>query len=247
MSATAREPRRRGLSEGAGNQLAGQFPSQWKQPEISIADLVLPENLPLSVPSELVRQRPDILLAEAQMHAANANIGVATAAMLPRLALSPSFGVNNTSVSSLFSSGSFFWNLGANLVGPILDGGTLYYQRKAAIDSHDQTFDNYRQTVLVAFEQVADTLRGLEHDADALSAEAEAVGTAEEALHLVQINYKAGLATYLQVLVADGLYLQAKIGHIQAVAQRLQDTVALYLALGGGWWNEDKAGVSLAQ
>src|SRR5208283_247507 len=113
----------------------------------------------------------------------------------------------------------------------------LYYQRKAAIDARDAAAAEYRQTVLGAFQQVADTLRGLSHDADGLVAQTEAVETAEKALHLIQTNFLAGIATYLQVLVADAQFLQAKITYVEAVAQRLQDTVALYVALGGGWWN----------
>lgn len=120
---------------------------------------------------------------------------------------------------------------------PVFHGGALYYQRKAAVDARDAAAAEYRQTVLGAFEQVADVLRGLRHDADAVAAQSEAVETAEKAMHLIQANYVAGIATYLQVLIVDQQYLQAKIAHVQAVGQRLQDTVALYVALGGGWWN----------
>ena len=130
--------------------------------------------------------------------------------------------------------------MGAGLTAPLFHGGTLWYQRKAAIDAHDAAPALYRQAVLAAFQQVADTLRALEHDAEALRAQQEAVDAAEEALKLMQFNYEAGIATYLQVLVADGQYLQTKLGYVQAVAQRLQDTVALYVALGGGWWNAPK-------
>src|SRR5208283_2177125 len=117
----------------------------------------------------------------------------------------------------------------------------LYYQRKAAIDARDAAAALYRQTVLGAFQQVADALRGLSHDADAVAAQTEAVETAERAMRLIQANYQAGIGTYLQVLMADGQYLQSKVGYVQAVAQRLQDTVALYVALGGGWWNTPAA------
>jgi NodT family efflux transporter outer membrane factor (OMF) lipoprotein len=215
--------------------LAGKTPAEWKQPKIALTDLVLPRELPVSLPSELVRQRPDVLVAEAILHASNANIGVATAAMLPNLTLSAGYGVGGTANGS----GSF-WNLGAGLTQPIFDGGTLWYQRKAAIDARDASLATYRQTVLSAFQQVADTLRGLEHDAEALRAQTEAVQTAEGAMQLIQANYAAGISNYLQVLIADDQYLMAKIGYVQAVAQRLQDTVALYVALGGGWWNAPK-------
>ncbi|MGO8997716.1 MAG: efflux transporter outer membrane subunit, partial [Polyangiaceae bacterium] len=212
--------------------LSGLTPAKWNQPPLALSDLKLPEELPLSLPSELVRQRADVLIAEAQLHAANAAIGVATAAMLPNLTLSADYGVNATSAAA-----GDFWSLAAGVTQPIFHGGALYYQRKAAIDARDAAAAQYRQTVLGAFEQVADTLRGLSHDADALVAQTEAVETAERALHLIQANFVAGIATYLQVLVADDQFLQAKITYVQAVAQRLQDTVALYVALGGGWWN----------
>jgi NodT family efflux transporter outer membrane factor (OMF) lipoprotein len=179
-----------------------------------------------------VRQRPDILQAEAVVHAANANIGMATAAMLPNLTLSASYGVGATSAGS-----GALWNVGAGVTEPVFQAGTLWYQRKAAIDAHDASLASYRQTVLSAFEQVADTLRGLQHDAESVRAQTEAVTTAEAAMQLIQANYAAGISNYLQVLVADGQYLLARIGYVEAVAQRLQDTVGLYVALGGGWWN----------
>jgi NodT family efflux transporter outer membrane factor (OMF) lipoprotein len=221
--------------------LTGRTPASWKQPTLALSDLRLPDELPVSLPSQLVRQRPDVLVAEAQLHGANANIGVATAAMLPNVTLTGALGANGTSLGNVFASNSPFWSAGAGLVQPVFHGGALYYQRKAAIDARDAAAAEYRQTVLGAFQQVADTLRGLSHDADTLAAETEAVETAEKALRLVQANYQSGIATYLQVLVADGLYLQAKLGYVQAVAQRLQDTVALYVALGGGWWNASGA------
>ena len=204
---------------------------------LDLKDFKLPENLPVSLPSELVHQRPDILLAEAQLISANAQIGVATAAMFPSLTLNGAVGLNSTSVGNLFRSDSLFWGLGANLAGPIVDGGTRWYQRKAAIDAHDAVLANYRQTVLSALAQVADTLRAVEHDAETLSAQADAVHAASDAFQLMHINYQTGIATYLQVLIADEQYHQATLAYVQAQAQRLQDTVALYVALGGGWWN----------
>jgi NodT family efflux transporter outer membrane factor (OMF) lipoprotein len=221
--------------------LSGLETVKWQRPSLALSDFQLPEDLPLTLPSQLVRQRPDILMAEADLHAANANIGVATAAMLPNLTLSANYGGNNTAAGDLFAAGSVFWSLGAGLTQPIFHGGTLYFQRKAAVDARDSAVAEYRQTVLQAFQEVADGLRGLSHDADALAAQSEAVETAEKAIHLIQANYQAGIATYLQVLVADGQYLQAKIGYVQAVAQRLQDVIALYVALGGGWWNAPAA------
>jgi len=207
---------------------------------LGLKDFKLPENLPVSLPSQLVHQRPDILLAEAQLIIANAQIGVTTAAMFPSLTLSSTVGLNSTSAANIFHSDSSFWSLGASLVGPIVDGGTRWYQRKAAIEAHDAVLAGYRQTVLNALAQVADTLRALEHDAETLSAQADAVHAAFEALHLTHINYQTGIATYLQLLIADEQYHQATIAYVQAQAQRLQDTVALYVALGGGWWLAQK-------
>jgi NodT family efflux transporter outer membrane factor (OMF) lipoprotein len=217
--------------------LAGVTPASWRQQPLALSDLKLPEDLPLSVPSQLVRQRADILIAEAQLHAANASIGVTAAAMLPNITLGADYGLNATSLSSAGP----LWSVAAGVTQPIFRGGTLYYQHRAAIDARDAAAAEYRQTVLGAFQQVADTLRGLSHDADGLVAQTEAVETAEKALHLIQANFLAGIATYLQVLVADAQFLQAKITYVEAVAQRLQDTVALYVALGGGWWNSPAA------
>ena len=221
--------------------LRGTTPANAEPSPLSLTDFHLPEELPLSVPSQLVRQRPDVLIAAAELPAANAEIGVATAAMLPNLTLSAGYGFGGTSIGDALGPAGAAWNLGAGLTQPIFHGGALYYQRKAAIDARDATAADYRQTVLAGFEQVADTLRGLSHDADAVNAQTAAVDWAENAVRLIQANYQAGIATYLQVLVADQQYLQAKIGYVQAVAERLEDTVALYVALGGGWWNTTTA------
>lgn len=217
--------------------LVGHTPAEWIAPRIDFVDLTLPSNLPLSLPSSLTGQRPDILVAEANLHAASANIGVATANMLPSITLSADYGVNNTSLNNLISSNSTFWGLGANITAPIFEGGTLWYKRQAAIDDCQQSAALYRQTVLGAFTQVADTLRALQHDAEILGAQDDAMAAAQQALHLVQANYQAGLANYSDVLIADVQFQQAKIADIQAVAVRYQDTVALFVALGGGWWN----------
>ena len=217
--------------------LAGHTPAEWTPPEVGLADLALPSDLPVSLPSDLVRQRPDILAVEATAHAASANIGVATAALLPSITLSGSLGTNSNMTRTLLATGGNFWSLGANAATPVFEGGTLWFKRKAAIDGYRQAIAAYRQTVLNAFGQVADTLRALDHDAAAFRADEEAVATAEQALHLVQANYQAGMATYLEVLNADVQYHQAKIADLQAIAVRYQDTVALLAALGGGWWN----------
>jgi NodT family efflux transporter outer membrane factor (OMF) lipoprotein len=219
--------------------LAGHVPADWNPTQVTLADLRLPGELPVSVPSQLVRQRPDILVAEATAHAASAGIGVATAAMLPSITLSGAYSANGTTTGNLFSANGRAWSFGADLAQPLFEGGTLWYKRKAAIDSYQQAMALYRQTVLAAFAQVADTLQALDHDAAALRAQDEALATAKEALRLVQINYEAGLNTFLDVLVADSQYHQALVNDLAATALRYQDTVALYVALGGGWWSAD--------
>ena len=219
--------------------LVGHSPAEWNPAEVDLADFTLPLDLPITLPSDLVHQRPDILAAEAQLHGASADIGVATAALFPSFTLNGSYGFNNTSFNDLFRDTSSIWNLGANVTAPLFHGGSLWFKRKAAIEGYNQSLANYRQTVISSFAQVADTLRALEHDAEFLQAQSQALIAAEEALRLFQANYDAGIVTYLQILIANGQYHQAKIGYLQALAQRLQDSVALFVALGGGWWNAE--------
>jgi NodT family efflux transporter outer membrane factor (OMF) lipoprotein len=217
--------------------LAGHVPAEWKAPDVALTDLTLPSELPVSLPSELVRQRPDILVAEATAHAASANVGVATAALLPSITLSGAREASSNSASTLFPPNGKAWSIGADANVPLFEGGTLWYRRKASIESYRAAMADYRQTVLSAFEQVADTLRALDHDAQTLAAEEEALAAADQALHLIEANYQAGVANYLEVLNADAQYHQAKINELQAIAVRYQDTVALFAAVGGGWWN----------
>nr|WP_244106150.1 efflux transporter outer membrane subunit [Paraburkholderia phenazinium] len=223
--------------------LQGQFPSEVNRPAIDLSSLSLPKDLPVSLPSDLVRQRPDILSAEAQLHVASANIGVATAAMFPSISLSGTYGAGGTSFGNLSTDSFRFWSIGPSITIPLFQGGSLWYGRKAAIDAYQQSLANYRQTVLAAFEQVADALKALEYDAQALDAQAEAQRDAAGALTLLQASYRAGTVGYLDVLVADVQLHQTTIAYLQAIAQRHQDTVALFVALGGGWWNgPDQAG-----
>ena len=221
--------------------LEGVVPSKANLPDIDLTGLSLPADLPLSLPSDLVNQRPDILSAEALMHVASANIGIATAAMFPSFSLSGTYGGASTTLANL-SAVSKFWSIGPTATTPVFQGNSLWYVRRAAIDAYQQSQANYRQTVLGAFEQVADSLKALEHDAEGLQAQVEARRAAGEALNLLQVNYRAGLVAYPDVLAADVQFHQATIGYLQAVAQRHQDTVALFVALGGGWWNEARPG-----
>ncbi len=216
--------------------LEGVVPSKANLPDIDLAELSLPADLPLSLPSDLVNQRPDILSSEALMHVASANIGIATAAMFPSFSLSGTYGGASTTLANL-SAVSKFWSIGPTATTPVFQGNSLWYVRRASIDAWQQSQATYRQTVLAAFEQVADSLKALEHDAELLQAQVEARHAAGEALNLLQVNYRAGLVAFPDVLTADVQFHQATLGYLQAVAQRHQDTVALFVALGGGWWN----------
>lgn len=222
--------------------LEGVMPADARLPDIRLTGLSLPENLPVSLPSVLVRQRPDILSAEALLHQASADIGVATAAMFPSFSLTGTYGTAGSSTGSLFSSAGRFWSVGPSVDIPLFEGGRLWYGRQAAIDAYQQASANYRQVVLESFAQVADVLKALEYDAQVLQKQAEAQATAQEALRLLQANYRSGLVTYLELLVADVQLHQVNIAYLQALAQRHQDTVALFVALGGGWWNRPDAG-----
>ena len=229
--------------------LMGSAPADIEAPFVALAELKLPSDLPVSLPSDLVRQRPDILAAEAQLHAASAQIGVATAALFPNFTLNADYGFNSTSLKTLFASSAAFWTMGASVATPLIQGPRLWFQRKAAIDAYQQSLANYRQTVLAALAQVADALDALRHDAQTVEAESRALSAASEALSLLQANYQAGTVNYLQVLVADAQYQQVQLGYINAVGQRLQDTAALFVALGGGWWNppQDAVRASVAR
>ena len=221
--------------------LAGKTPAEWQTPDLRLSAITLPPNVPLTLPSELVRQRPDILAAEAQLHAANAQIGVATAALFPSFTLTGSYGRSANQPHELADPANRLWSIGGNIAEPIFNGGTLRAKRRVAIEARNQTLALYRQTVLAAFAQVADLIRALAHDAEAVQAESKALESAKLALDLIQANYKAGMVNYLQVILADIQYRQAKIGYLQARAQQMQDTAAMYVALGGGWQNDEMA------
>jgi len=221
--------------------LVGKTPSEWETPDLRFSGISLPVSVPLSLPSELVRQRPDILAAEAELHAANAEIGVATAALFPSFTLTGGYGRTGSQPHELSDPVNRFWSVGGNVVQPIFNGGTLRAKRRAAIEVRDQKLALYRQTVLGAFAQIADLIRALEHDAEAVHAESKALESTRLALDLIQANYKAGMVNYLQVILADIQYRQARIGYLEARARQMQDTAAMYVALGGGWQNDTTA------
>jgi NodT family efflux transporter outer membrane factor (OMF) lipoprotein len=218
--------------------LSGTFPSQEPDRKFTLASLTLPKNLPLSLPSALVAQRPDVLQAEANMHTASAQIGVAAANRLPNFTLSANAGSNALAIGQLFGPGTGFWSLGAALLAPIFDGGTLLHQQRGARAGYQQAAEQYRGTVLNAFQNVADTLSALEHDAEALKATKAATDAARTSLDLSRLRNKDGYDSYLAVLTAEQAYQQQRLSLVQAQAARFIDTAALFQALGGGWWHQ---------
>lgn len=225
--------------------LAGKPPAEAAAlPEFELTDLNLPQELPVSLPSSLVRQRPDILASEELLHAASAEIGVATADLFPKLTISGNYGSQSTTLADLFSSGTNIWSIGAGLLQPVFHGGELTAKRRAAIAAYDQAEAQYRETVLQAFRNVADVLRALEQDAITLKAQSSAEAAARESLDLARDQFELGAANYLTLLNAERQHQQARLNLAQAQAARYADTAALFQALGGGWWNrEQEAGI----
>jgi len=223
--------------------LLGRFPSEGEVPTVSLADLELPRELPLSLPSELVNQRPDIRAAEATLHQASANIGVATANMLPQLNLTGNLGTATTSApgtANLFSADTLGWSIAGSITAPLFQGGRLSHQRQAALYAYDRAEAQYRSTVLAAFANVANVLNALVYDAEALRAQELAENTASQSLDITTERFRAGAIAYLALLDAQRTYQQARIALVQSQADRLTDTVALFQALGGGWWNREE-------
>jgi NodT family efflux transporter outer membrane factor (OMF) lipoprotein len=215
----------------------GRLPSEAALPVFDLEKLNLPGELPISIPSSLVRQRPDIRASEELLHAAGAQVGVATANLYPQITLNGSMGTQATRVQDLFSPGTFIWSLGAGLTQPLFHGGELTAKRRAAIAALDQAGAQYRETVLQAFQNVADVLQALESDAAALKAQDEAERSARDSLELTQRQFALGGASYLSLLNAERQHQQALLSLVQAQAARFADSAALFQALGGGWWN----------
>jgi NodT family efflux transporter outer membrane factor (OMF) lipoprotein len=224
--------------------LTGRFPGDAPAEKFTLASLTLPGDLPVSLPSALVAQRPDVLQAEANMHAASAQVGVATANRLPNIALTANAGSTALAIGQVFGPGTGFWNIGAALLAPIFDGGTLLHQQRGARAAFTQAAEQYRATVLTAFQNVADSLTALDQDARALKASAAASDAARTTLDLSRLQYKDGYANYLALLNAEQSYQQARIALVQAEASRFADTAALFQALGGGWWRRADLGGS---
>jgi NodT family efflux transporter outer membrane factor (OMF) lipoprotein len=217
--------------------LAGGIPNQDLAEKFELASLQLPQELPLSLPSQLVEQRPDVRQAEENLHSASAQIGIAIANRLPSINLTADAGSSPTAFSNMFSGGNGFWDLAGGITQPIFDAGTLKHRERAAKAAFTQAAEQYRSTVIAAFQNVADTLHALDQDADALKAASAATDAAMVTLDLTSSQVRAGYAGYLALLSAEQAYQQALINLVQARANRYADTAALFQALGGGWWN----------
>ena len=217
--------------------LSGRFPSQAPTEQFELASLQLPQELPVSLPSQLVAQRPDVRQAEESLHAASAQVGIAVANRLPTITLSADAGAMALEAGQMFSSGNGFWTLAGGLTQPIFQGGALLHKQRAAKAAYTQAAEQYRATVLTAFQNVADTLIALQEDANGLNAAASARDAAKVTLDLAQNQYQSGYSGYLSLLTAEQTYQQASMNLVQAQANRFADTAALFQALGGGWWH----------
>ena len=225
--------------------LVGRLPGDGGLPEFRMDALTLPRELPLSVPSALVRQRPDVRASEALLHQASAGIGVATAALYPQITLSGAVDRQSLKLDKLFSMGTTGWSLIGGLTQPIFNGGALHARKRAAVAAYDAANAQYQETVLNAFLSVANALRAIDIDAEGLRTQAQAESLAKESLNLVEQQYRLGAASYLASLDAQRTWLQTRVALAQARATRLADTAVLFQALGGGWWNAPDAVASL--
>ncbi|MFZ0929991.1 MAG: efflux transporter outer membrane subunit [Syntrophobacteraceae bacterium] len=225
--------------------LAGRFPSEEMEEKFDLDAMHLPRELPVSLPSKLVEQRPDMRAAEAQWHSASAQVGVAVADMLPQINITGAMGGTSTQLGQLFVPGNTFYNLTGGVTQTIFDAGTLLHKKRAAEAGLEQAAAQYRGTVLNAFQNVADTLHALESDADALTAAVAAERAASRTLDLTRRQLELGAVNYLALLSAEQTWQQALINLAQARANRFADSAALFMALGGGWWN--RTGADTAQ
>ena len=227
---------RRVLAGDALAVLVGKAPAEWKVPRFALAEFVLPSELPVSLPSALVRQRPDILAAQAELHASSAAIGVATAHMYPVFALSASLDTAALAVTSLFEQPSVIWTLAGGLTAPIFHAGALEAGRRQAVAGFQASLATYRQTVLEAFGQVANILRALGHDAELVAADRHTLDAARSALELRRLRYAVGKIDLLPLLDAQRNVGRAQLAYTQARARRYLDSAQLFVAMGGGQW-----------
>jgi NodT family efflux transporter outer membrane factor (OMF) lipoprotein len=217
--------------------LVGNLPAEDVAETFELASLQLPQELPVSLPAKIIEQRPDVRVAEAQLHSANAQVGVAVAAMLPQFNITATDGGTATKFTQMFRSGGPFWTLTGGVTQPLFAGGTLLHKKRAANQALLQAAAQYRGTVISAYQNVADTLHAALSDADTLSAAVESENAAKVTLDLTRRQMDVGYVNYLTVLSAEMAYQQALLSRVQAQATRYGDTVALFQALGGGWWN----------
>jgi NodT family efflux transporter outer membrane factor (OMF) lipoprotein len=215
--------------------LVGRAPSDWTAPDFDLERMTLPAAVPVSLPSELVRTRPDILAAEADLHAATANIGVETAKLYPNIRLDAALTQGALEPAKIFSYDFSGWNVGAGLTAPLFNGGTLKANKRAAQAEARAALARYQSTVLRAFGQVADALQALAHDEDALTAQSNALASAEASLHAARLSFDKGGGTLLQVLDAQRQVHRARLGLAEARGARLADTVRLYAATAADW------------
>jgi NodT family efflux transporter outer membrane factor (OMF) lipoprotein len=222
--------------------LIGRFPSQEPAETFELASLQLPLELPVSLPSKLVEQRPDVLSAAAQLHTASASIGVAIAAILPAFTLTGNAGTTANQISQLFMTpGTAFWTLAGNVAQTVFDAGTLLHKKRAADAAFDQAAETYRSTVIAALQNVADSLHAIVYDADTLKATYASERAAFKSLEIARNQLRLGAIGYLGLLTAENTYDTALLALVQAQAARYADAAALFQALGGGWWNRTDA------
>jgi NodT family efflux transporter outer membrane factor (OMF) lipoprotein len=217
--------------------LSGGFPNHDLAETFELSNLQLPRELPVSLPSQLVEQRPDVRQAEENLHSASAQIGIAVANRLPNFALTADLGSMALAAAGIFAAGTSFWDIGAGITQPVFQGGTLLHRERAARAAYVQAAEQYRSTVLTAFQNVADTLNALEQDADGLKAAAAAKDASSVTLDLATRQFQSGYVNNLALLLAEQAYQQAVLNLVQAQASRYADTAALFQSLGGGWWN----------
>jgi NodT family efflux transporter outer membrane factor (OMF) lipoprotein len=216
----------------------GKFPNEEKTlPEFRFEEITLPLELPMSLPSRLTQQRPDIRAAEELLHMASANIGVAHADLFPHLTLSGGYGTQANYVRDLFKPEHMIGNLAAGLTQPLFDGGHLKAKYRASWNAYNQALAEYQDTVLSAFQNVADVLRAIETDTDLIKAQMNAFSSAQETFSVAQKQYESGAASYLDVLNAQQQFQEVRMGVVDAYSTRFSDTTGLFKALGGGWWN----------
>lgn len=227
--------------------LLGKSPSEWSPPKFSLNALTLPGELPVTLPSDLVRQRPDILAAEAQLRAASAQIGIATAQLYPSLTISGSVGEAAVEGSALFDPAALVWSIAAGITQPLFDGGRRRAEQRAALAAFRASAADYQQTVLQALGQVADILKALEHDGNLLAAQQSALDRAAQSVRLQRISYSGGGTGLLSLLDAQRQYQGALLGYVRAQTQRYQDSMQLLVAMGGGWWSPEATIPSLGK